>query len=97
MWTYIDGGADVDVDSISSGWEDDGDKDEDVQTKVNYKREQHRAHIERNRMEHGVQNRQRDEGPQARGATTERRRGRTGRDGLRTRKRPYEETWDGRQ
>ena len=78
----------MDADRIGSGWDgDDDDKDEDVQTKVNYKRERHRAHIERNRMEHGVQNRQRDEGPQARGATAERRRGRTGRpDGLRTRR-----------
>ena len=43
---------------IGSGWDgDDDDKDEDVQTKVNYKRERHRTHIERGRMEHGVQNR----------------------------------------
>ena len=57
MWTYIDGGADVDADRIGSGWEDDGDKDEDVQTKVNYKRERHSARIERGRMEYGMQSR----------------------------------------
>ena len=90
MWTYIDGGADMDVDRISNGWDgDDDDTDEDVQTKVNYKREQHRARIERDRMKHGVQNRQRDEGPQAHGATTEGHWARAGRDGLGTRRRPY--------
>ena len=82
---YIDGGADVDVDRIGSGWDgDDDDTDEDVQTKVNYKRERHRARIPRDRMEHGVQNRQRDEGPQVRGATAERRWAQAGRDGLKT-------------